>query len=397
MSSIPPELLNRGVEEVIISSDLEKKLKSGMKLRIKHGIDPTSKDLHLGHAVSYHKLREFQELGHKIVFLIGDFTGRFGDPTDKIKSRTLCSQKIVRDNTRNYLEQIGKIIDLKKTEVRYNSEWYDKMSAEDILNLMSRFTLDRMMERDMFALRKEKNAEIRYHEPVYPMLQGYDSVMLKSDLTVCGTDQKFNELQGRKLQQEYGQTPQDIITTPMLIGLDGKQKMGQSLGNYIGINEAPNSQYGKIMSIPDCLIAHYFELAARTAGKELTEIKNKLKNPKNRRGLKAELAREIVTLYHGAEAGLVAEEDFNRIFRDKILPNDLPEISMKKPKYNDLPTLLLDLKMVASKNEARRLIEQGGVRIDKTKIEDTRADISLHDGMIIQVGKLKFVKIRIKN
>lgn len=397
MSNIPPELLNRGVDEIIIREDLEKKLKSGKKLRIKHGIDPTSKDLHLGYGVVYHKLREFQELGHKIVFLIGDFTARFGDPTDKIKTRSLRSKKEIQDLAKNYLQEVGKIIDLKKTEVRYNSEWYDKMKAEDILDLMSKFTIDRVLERDMFVARRKKGEEIRFHEPVYPILQGYDSVMLKSDITICGRDQKFNELQGRKLQQEFGQIPQDIMTVPMLIGLDGKQKMSQSLNNYIGIDEDPGSQYGKIMSIPDDLIAHYFELAARTAGKELAEIKNKLKNPKNRRGLKAELAREIVTLYHGAEAGLVAEENFNRIFRDKKPPIDMSEKFVKKAHCKDLPALLLDLDLVSSKTEARRMLMQGAVKIDQAKIEDVKADIFLRDGMIIQVGKLKFIKIRIKN
>lgn len=395
MSNIPPELLNRGVDEIIIREDLEKKLKSGKKLRIKHGIDPTTPDLHLGYAVVYHKLREFQELGHKVVFLIGDFTGRFGDPTDKIKPRELRDKKEVKSLAKNYLEQVGKIIDLKKTEIRYNSEWYNKMSAEDILNLMSKFTVDRVLERDMFAHRRKNKEEIRYHEPVYPILQAHDSVMIKSDLTVCGTDQKFNELQGRKLQEEFGQIPQDIITVPILIGLDGKQKMSQSLGNYIGINEAPDAQYGKIMSISDDLIAHYFELAARTAGKELQKIKDKLQNPKNRRDLKAELAREIVTLYHGTGPALIAEEDFTRVFRDKRPPIDLPEVTIKNHHCEDLPQFLLDFKLVSSKSEARRLINEGAVRIDGTKIEDQRADFSFHNGMIIQVGKLKFIKVRV--
>ncbi|EKD56708.1 MAG: hypothetical protein ACD_58C00118G0007 [uncultured bacterium] len=386
-------LLTRGVEEIIGKDELIKKLESGKKLRVKHGVDPTTPDLHIGYSVVYHKLREFQELGHKIVFLIGDFTGTFGDPTDKLKSRQLRDEKEVKNLAKNYLDQVGKILDLKKIEIRYNSEWYDKMSAKDLLNLMLHFTTDRMLERDMFQERKKKNLEIGYHEPVYPMLQGYDSVILKSDVTICGTDQKFNELQGRKLQKEEGQEPQAIMSVPILVGTDGEQKMSQSLGNYIGISELASVQFGKIMSIPDKLIPNYFELAARVAGKELEQIKKNAKNPTKCRDLKAELAREIVSFYHGVEAANVAEEDFNRVFRDKKDPIDIPEIKITNPKCEDLPQMLVELKLAPSKSEARRLIEQGGVRIDKAQITDPKADVCFHNGMVLQVGKFKFVKI----
>lgn len=388
-------LLTRGVEEIIGKEELIKKLESGKKLRIKHGVDPTTADLHIGHGVNYHKLREFQEQGHKIVFLIGDFTARFGDPSDKIKTRSMRDKKEIKKLENNYLDQVGKIIDLKKAEIRHNSEWYDKFTGEDILNLLARFTTDRMLERDMFDKRRKNKEEIAYHEPVYPMLQGYDSVMLKSDITVCGTDQLFNELQGRKLQKEFGQDPQAIMTVPILVGTDGVQKMSQSLGNYIGINEPASIQFGKVMSIPDKLIPQYFELAARIAGKELEQIKKGAKNPLKCRDLKAELARTIVAFYHGVEAAEVAEEDFNRVFRDKKDPIDIPEVKIANPKCEDLPQMLVDLMLASSKSEARRLIEQGGVRIDKAQITDSKAHVCFHNGMVLQVGKFKFVRIRL--
>ena len=388
-------LLKRGTEEIIDESKLISKLSSKKKLRIKHGIDPTSPDIHLGYAVIYQKLREFQELGHKIVFLIGDFTGRFGDPTDKLKSRRMRDAKEVKDLSKNYLKQVGKILDLKKTEIRYNSEWYDKMRLEEFLHLMSLFTEMRLLERDMFQNRIKEGLDIGAHEVVYPILQGYDSVMLKSDLTICGRDQKFNELQGRKLQEIFGQDPQAIMTVPILLGTDGKNKMSQSLSNYIGISESPSTIYGKIMSIPDDLIPHYFELAARITGKELEKIKSNCKNPKKRRDLKAELARTIVSIYNSSENAVVAEEEFNRVFRDKSYPIDMPDINIKNPRCEDISQLLYDLKLVSSKSEARRLIEQGGVKIDRAVIRDWKADICFHDKMVLQVGKFKFVRIRL--
>lgn len=389
------ELINRGVEEIIGEKELLKMLASGKKLRIKHGIDPTSTDIHLGYAVIYQKLKEFQELGHKIIFLIGDFTGRFGDPTDKLKTRKMRSAEEVKKTASKYLEQVGKILDLKKTEVRYNSEWYDKMTLEDFLHIKSNFSHAQLIERDMFQERIKKGLEINAREIDYPILQAYDSVILKDDITVCGSDQKFNELQGRVLQKEFNQKPQVVMTMPLLIGLDGKNKMSQSLGNYISIDEAPISQFGKIMSIPDELIGHYFELAARTTGKELAKIKKDLKDPKKRRDLKANLACDIVALYHGAEESSLAEEEFNRVFRDKKYPINIPEVKIKNPTCEDLPQMLVDAKLVSSKSEARRLIEQNAVKIDKAIIDDFKAKICFHDGMILQVGKLKFVKIRI--
>ncbi len=383
------EVLNRGVEKIIKKKDLLKKLKSGKKLRVKHGIDPTTKDLHLGHSVVYLKLKELQGLGHKIVFLIGDFTGRFGDPTEKLKTRTLRPKKEVRNLAKNYLRQAGKILDFKKIEIRYNSEWYDKMSAQELLQLMSHFTSARMLERDMFQERIKKGLEIQFHEPVYPVLQAYDSVMLKSDLTVCGIDQIFNELKARELQEKLGQPGQDIIATKILVGLDGKEKMSQSLGNYIGIEEKAQEQYGKIMSIPDSLIFNYFELLTNISLPKLKELKQSKINP---RDLKARLAREIVTMYHSEKEAEKAEKEFNKVFKEKGLPTKIPEIRIKE-KELDILDLLVKTKLVSSKSEAKRLIEQKGVKINSKVQKNWKAIIEIKKGLIIQKGKRKFVKI----
>lgn len=390
------ELLNKGVEEVIVKDDFKKKLLCGKKLRIKHGIDPTTTDLHLGYAVVYHKLREFQEAGHKIVFLIGDFTARFGDPTDKEKTRQMKDARETKAMAKNYIEQVGKILDLKKTEIRYNSEWYDKMSASDLLNLISKFTVSRLLERDMFTKRMKEGKEIFAHEIIYPILQGYDSVMLKADVALMGTDQKFNELQARKLQEEAGQVPQDIMTVPLLIGLDGKIKMSQSLGNYIGLAEDANTQFGKIMSIPDNLILHYAELAARYDKEKLIKLEKVIKE--NPREAKVEVAKSIVELYHKGESKN-AEANFNRIFKLKEIPENVSTFEINKKKIKDnikLSDLLVETGMVSSKSQAKRLIDQGGVKVDKAKITDTESQLRVHDGMILQAGKLNFKKIIVK-
>ncbi len=362
-------------------------------MRIKHGVDPTTKDLHLGHSVSYLKLREFQELGHQIVFLIGDFTGRFGDPTQKLTTRKLRKRAEVKALAKNYLRQAGKILDLKRLEVRYNSEWYDKMSAEELLNLMSHFTVMRMLERDMFQARIKKGLNVQLHEPVYPVLQGYDSVMLKSDLTVCGVDQLFNELRGRDLQRDFGQKPQGIITVPILLGTDGKQKMSQSLGNYIKIEESPQNQYGKVMSIPDSLIGDYFELCTRVPAKEVREIKKELEGGKaSPRDLKAKLAREIVGIYHSKKAAVAAEKEFERIFKEKKSPSKVPVIEIKEKSLSILH-FLVKTRLVSSKSEAKRLILQKGVKIDGEIQNDWKKLIKIKKGTLVQVGKRRFVKV----
>lgn len=396
MSVTIKELLERGVEEIIERKHLEKSLKSGKKLRIKHGVDPTTPELHLGHAVVYEKLRQFQKLGHQIVFLIGNFTARFGDPTQQKRTRKLKSKEEVEKIARNYISQLGKILEIEKLEVRYNGEWYDKMSAEELLKLMSHFTVQRMLERDMFQERIKKHQEIALHEPVYPILQAYDSVKLKSDVTVIGTDQKFNELQARILQRKWGQEPQDLVIMPLLIGTDGKRKMSQSLGNYIGINESAQEQYGKIMSIPDNIIVHYFELLTHLPNKEIEEIKKDLQESRvNPRDLKARLAREIVTIYHSKEKALEAEKEFLRIFRQRKKPSKIKIIELESQIWNILD-LLLKLKFASSKSEARRLCQQGGVKIDDKTIKDWKKKIEVKNKTVIQVGKRKFAKIKIK-
>ena len=386
-------LLTKGVEKIIEKDSLIKKLKSGKKLRIKHGVDPTTKDLHLGYAVIYWKLRELQEMGHQVIFLIGDFTARFGDPTDKLESRQMKEKEKVKELAEDYLNQLGKILDLKKTEVRYNGEWYDKMSAEELLKLMGHFTQARMLERSMFKERIKEGKEIRFHEPVYPVLQAYDSVMLKSDLTVCATDQIFNEMRGRDIQQDFGQAPQDILTTKLLIGLDGKKKMSQSLNNYIGITEPPREQYGKIMSIPDNLIIHYFNLCTPVSQKEIETMEKNISSGKfNPRDAKVRLAKEIVALYHGDKAAKTAEEEFNKIFREKKAPSEMPFFHASKKSYN-IVDLLNDAKLTSSKSEARRIILQGGAKIDGETEKNWKAEIEVKKGMVIQAGKRKFIKI----
>jgi tyrosyl-tRNA synthetase len=388
-------LITRGISEIFGKDELLKKLNLGKKIRVKFGVDPTSPDLHLGHSVCFHKLREFQELGHKIILIIGDFTARIGDPTGRSVTRNWLTKKEVDSNLKSYLDQLSKIVDIKKTEVRYNSEWYDKSKADFIMELGMKVTIARILERDDFQKRLKAGQDISFQETTYPLLQAYDSVVINSDIEIGGTDQKFNMLMGRDIQRKYNQLPQSVMTMPLLIGLDGEKKMSKSYNNYIGISESPDIQFGKIMSIPDSLIPQYFELAARVAGKELEKIKKEASDSSKCRELKATLAREIVSFYHGMQESLNAQEDFNRVFRDKENPLNIHEVKVKKSTCDDLPQLLLDLKLVSSKGDARRLMEQGGVRVDKAQITDPKASLCMHNGMVLQVGKLKFVKIRL--
>ncbi len=384
-------VLTRGVQEVVVDKELRKKLLSGKQLRVKHGVDPTSKDLTLGHAVVYEKLRQFQELGHKIVFLVGSFTARFGDPTDKGKAREMREKEEVLEMGKNYVKQLSKILDIKKVEIRYNGEWYDKFSGEDMLRLMSKFTVARMLERDMFQKRIKEEKEIYYHEPVYPILQGYDSVELKSDLTVIGSDQKFNELQARPLQEEAGQEPQDIVIMPLLVGTDGTMKMSQSLGNYIGINDSANEMFGKLMSIPDELIYSYFELCTRVSEDELAEVEQLLKSDTNPRDIKIKLAKEIIKIYHSEKEAEKAAEEFVNIFSNKQKPVDIEKKNFTKG-LNTLD-LLIELGMAKSKGEGRRLVEQKGVKVNDITVENWDKD-DYKSGDIIQVGKRKFVELK---
>ncbi len=383
------DIFSRGVASVIDRAVIEKSL-AKRKLRIKHGIDPTTPSLHLGHAVIYQKLRTLQKLGHTIVFLIGDFTARFGDPTERLETRKLRTKREVRNLARPYIGEIGKILDLTRTEIRYNGEWYDRMRPEEFIRLFSHFTVNRMLERDMFATRMKAGAEVRLHEVLYPVLQAYDSVVLKSDLTVIGEDQLFNELQARKLQKDFGQSPQGIIAMKLLIGTDGVRKMSQSLGNAIGIREDALSQYGKIMSIPDTLIPHYFELVTPLPLGELNRItKEGAIHP---RDTKAHLAREIITSFHGARSAKEAEAEFNRIFRDKQLPSILPEKRMKRGGY-PVEELLMKLALVPSKSHAKRLLREGAVEIDGVLLRQSKTEVAVIKPLIIRVGKKTFVRI----
>lgn len=380
------EILSRGVSKIITKNSLQKKLKAGRQLRIKHGIDPTAKDLHLGHAVVYNKLRQLQNMGHKIIFLVGDFTARFGDPTEKTEGgRKMRSKLEVKKLAKNYLSQAGNVLDIKKTEVRYNSEWYDKMKAEDLLRLMSRFTTAQMMQRDMFEKRSQKGLEIGLHEPVYPVLQGYDSVMLKSDLTVIGSDQEFNELQGRRAQEMFGQPPQDLLIMPLLIGTDGKRKMSQSLGNYIGIAEKPDLMYGKVMSIPDELIEDYSVLLTDLSPKEI----EKNKKSANPRDAKMNLAFEIVKKYHNLKSAQKAQDNFVKLFQKRQISTDIAKIKAKRG--DKLVDILVNNQVISSKSEFRRLLQAGAIDVDGACLRDKGYKVK--GRAVVKIGKKKFVKI----
>lgn len=393
------EIFQGGMEEIIEKGNLEKKLKSGKRLTIKLGADPTAPDLHLGHSVCLKKLKEFQDLGHKIVFIIGDFTVKIGDPSGRIKARPFLSEEEIKRNTETYFSQAGKILDIKSIETRRNSEWLSKIDLAEFLKIASNFTVARILERDDFKKRMGLNQEIGFHEIIYPILQAYDSFVLEADVEIGGSDQRFNLLCARDFQQKMGQPPQDIVILPLLLGLDGKQKMSKSLGNYIGIAEKPEEQYGKIMSISDSLILHYFELCTSLSSGEMQKIKKEFGGSKtNPRDIKARLAKEIVEIYHGEEKADLAEKEFISVFKRGETPRDIEGAKITEKSLNILD-LLVKLKLSVSKAEARRLVEQGGVQIkiksqnSKIKITNWDEKIKIEKGMIIQVGKRRFIKI----
>jgi tyrosyl-tRNA synthetase len=386
------ELLTRGVEEIIDKNHLEGRLKRGQCLRIKHGIDPTGPKIHLGRASQFWKLRGFQELGHQIVLIIGDFTGMIGDASDKDSLRPVLSEKQIKENMKDYAKQIGKILDMDKVELHYNSEWLDKLTAKDLIKLSMNFTAQQMIQRRNFKERWEESKEIGLHELSYPLLQGYDSVAVKADLELGGSDQLFNLLAGRDLQKSFGQEPQDIMTTKMLLGTDGR-KMSTSWGNVITIMDGAEDIYGKVMSMRDECIPEYFELCAQTSLQEVQSIKTKLSGGRaNPRDIKAKLAREIVSIYHGGAAARRAEEEFNRVFKKKEAPSEMTVVKIKAGKYPILD-LLVRLKMALSKAEAKRLVVQGGVKIGGKTEKDWHKNIEALSGMVLQVGKRKFVKL----
>jgi tyrosyl-tRNA synthetase len=387
------EILDRGVTEVVTKESVRAKLSSGKKLRVKHGVDPTTQDLHLGHGVPYLRLRALQDLGHTVIFLIGDFTGRFGDPESKQETRSMRAKQEVREMAEQYLDQACMILDRSHLEIRYNSEWYDKMSAEDLLRLISTFTVDQMLERDMFVERRAHKRPIGMHEPVYPILQGYDSVMLKSDLTVIGQDQLFNEARGRDLQKAHGQEPQDIIATALLVGTDGERKMSQSLNNAILFKDPASEKFGKIMSVPDSRIVQYFTLATNVPTAEIREIQKGLEQKTlHPRDAKLKLARRIVELYHSPEEAEKAEQGFIETFSEGKLPHDIPEIVLPGTSFSLLETVVAS-GLATSKSEARRLIRAGAVEVNEMvrKNPDERVE---QGEILLRVGKHRFIKIK---
>ncbi|MBD3361058.1 tyrosine--tRNA ligase [Candidatus Peregrinibacteria bacterium] len=385
-------LLDRGTVDVIVREELEEKLKSGNKLNIKLGIDPSGADLHIGHMVVIKKLQEFLETGHNIQLIFGNFTGQIGDPTDKLNARPPKKQEELEKNAKKYLNQAGKILDTKNVQIFWNADWLEKLNFTDVVRLSQVFTVHQMLERDMYQERIKKNHPIFIHEFLYPLMQGYDSVELKSDLEIGGTDQTFNLLAGRTIQKAYGQKPQCVLTVPLLIGTDGKDKMGKSLDNYIGVDESPQEMFGKTMSIPDKLIVPYFELATNISLEEIDNIKKVLDEGQNPRDLKIRLAKEIVTLYHDKEAAKNAEKEFINIFSKKEIPEDIETKKMEKTKWN-IVDLITEAGLTSSKSEARRIIEGGGVRVDEEKINSIEKEIDISEKRLLKVGKRKFLKV----
>ena len=389
-------LIKRGTDEILTESDLKKKLESGKQLIVKAGFDPTAPDLHLGHTVLLNKLRHFQDLGHKVIFLIGDFTGQIGDPSGKNKTRPSLSAKELISNAKTYEKQVFKILKKELTEVKFNSEWCDKLGADGLIGLASKYNVARMLERDDFNKRYNANQSIAIHEFLYPLVQGYDSVALKADVECGGTDQKFNLLVGRELQRSYDQDPQVVLTVPILEGLDGTNKMSKSLDNFIGIDEKPNDMFGKIMSISDTLMWRWFELLSFISEKEIKKLKKEVEGGKNPRDVKFLLAEELVDRFHSEGEGNKCKEAFLQRFQKGYMPDDIALLSLKiDSKSIPLVNLLKDSEMTSSTSEAMRLIKQGGVKIDSVKVDDPKLEIQKGSEAIYQVGKRKFLKIKI--
>lgn len=388
--------IKRGTDEILPEDDLIEKLKSGKQLTIKAGFDPTAPDLHLGHTVLINKLRIFQKFGHKVVFLIGDFTGSIGDPTGKNVTRKPLSSEEVLENAKTYKEQVFKILDPEQTEVRFNSEWMDKLGAAGMIKLAASQTVARMLERDDFKKRYNANQPIAIHEFLYPLVQGWDSVALKADVELGGTDQRFNLLMGRELQKENGQKPQTTIMVPLLEGLDGVQKMSKSLNNYVGITEAPNDMFGKIMSVSDELMWRYFELLSFRPLAEVAELKAGVEAGANPRDVKIELAREIITRFHDEAAAESAYQDFVQRFQKNAIPDDMPEVTVaREDGAIAIGNLLKQADLVGSTSDAMRMIKQGAVKIDGEKVTDTRLLISEPGQAVYQVGKRKFARVTV--
>ncbi|HEX8369989.1 MAG TPA: tyrosine--tRNA ligase [Pyrinomonadaceae bacterium] len=392
------EFIKKGAVDLIREEDLKAKLeksaKTGKPLLIKYGADPTAPDIHLGHTVVIRKLKAFQQLGHIAIFLIGDFTGMIGDPSGKSATRPMLTREEILANAETYKKQIFKLLDPERTDIRFNSEWMEKFGAADFVKLAAKTTVAQILERDDFEKRMTEEKPIALHELLYPLVQGYDSVALEADVELGGTDQKFNLLMGRNLQRESEQEPQVILTMPLLKGLDGVQKMSKSLNNYIGIDESPSEMFGKVMSISDELMWEWYELLTDLTPSEIGSLRSKCANgEENPRNVKVNLAKSIIRDFHSVSDAGDAEDDFNRRFVKKEIPDRVEERQFAAGKYN-LAELLVQTNLVASKGEAKRLIEQGGVKIDGEKAFDAKAEIDLKDEILLQVGKRKFLKVK---
>jgi|TARA_B000000609_G_scaffold73818_1_gene55435 tyrosyl-tRNA synthetase len=387
--------IKRGSDEILTEDDLQKKLESGKQLVVKAGFDPTAPDLHFGHTVLLNKLRHFQDFGHKVIFLIGDFTGRIGDPSGTNKTRPTLDSKDLLENAKTYEKQVFKILKKELTEVKFNSEWCDDLGADGLINLASKYNVARMLERDDFNKRFSSNKSIAIHEFLYPLVQGYDSVALKVDVECGGTDQKFNLLVGRELQRDYGQEPQVVITVPILEGLDGVKKMSKSLDNYIAIDEAPDEMFGKIMSISDDLMWRWFDLLSFMPEEDITKLKQEMEDGKNPRDIKFVLAEELVDRFHQEGDGKKCKEEFLNRFQKGNMPEEIESISVNLTEDQILlVNLLKNTNMIASISEGNRLIKQGGIKINSEKVIDPKLSISSGTENIYQVGKRKFLKIK---
>ncbi len=389
--------LERGTEEILVKSELVEKLKQGKPLRVKVGFDPTAPDLHVGHTVIINKMRQFQELGHQVIFLICDFKGRIGDTTGKSATRPPLTEEQVKQNAMTYKEQVFKILDPDKTEVAFNSTWFSQMGSAEMIQLAAKHTVARMLERDDFNKRYNNGQPIAIHEFLYPLVQGYDSVALRADVEMGGTDQKFNLLVGRELQRQYGQASQVVITLPLLEGLDGVNKMSKSLGNYIGITDAPNDMFGKVMSVSDELMWRYFDLLSFRPLSEIKKLRQDVEAGSNPRDVKFLLAEELITRFHSRAAAAAAQEDFITRFQKGALPDDMPELEVEG-QAGGLPiaNLLKNAGLVDSTSDAFRMIQQGAVKIDGNKVEDRNVLIEKGSSAVFQVGKRKFARVSVK-
>lgn len=388
------QLIKRGCDELLIESELVERLRAGRPLRIKAGFDPTAPDLHLGHTVLINKLRHFQELGHHVMFLIGDFTGMIGDPTGKNATRPPLSREQILDNAKTYQEQVYRILDPLKTEVYFNSTWFEPLGAAGMIKLAALHTVARMLERDDFSKRYRNNQPIAIHEFLYPLCQGYDSVAMRADVELGGTDQKFNLLVGRELQKHYGQVPQCVLMMPLLEGLDGVNKMSKSLGNYVGISEPSKEIFGKLMSVSDKLMWRYYDLLSFLGDEEIKRLKLQVGEGRNPRDVKVMLAQEIVERFHGRQAAIDALADFEARFRQGVVPDDIPEVALElggQPLA--VGQLLKQTGLTVSTSEAFRMIDQGGVKIDGVRIEDKGLLLTAGKVIVVQVGKRKFARV----